>query len=232
MKITVINGTEIKGCTYHIKESFLSVLREGNDISEFYLPRDLPHFCCGCKNCFFKGEELCPHADFTMPIWKAILEADLLVFTSPVYALRVSGQMKALLDHLCCHWIVHRPEREMITKRSVILTNSIGASNRAAQKEIKDSLNWMGVSSVKCLGFGLMEGIIWDELSETRRSKITGKTIALANKFKSISPAHRSLKTRAFFVISRFLHKSVLKNESTPSADNQHWIDKGWIKQS
>jgi hypothetical protein len=26
MKITVINGTEVKGCTYHIKKAFLLVL--------------------------------------------------------------------------------------------------------------------------------------------------------------------------------------------------------------
>ncbi|WP_460263859.1 hypothetical protein [Clostridium sporogenes] len=35
MKITVINGTEIKGCTYNIKENFLEILREGNEITEF-----------------------------------------------------------------------------------------------------------------------------------------------------------------------------------------------------
>lgn len=44
MKITVINGTEIKGCTYNIKENFLEILRQGNEIREFYLPKDLPHF--------------------------------------------------------------------------------------------------------------------------------------------------------------------------------------------
>ena len=38
MKITVINGTEVKGCTYGIKEIFLEDLREGNEIMEFYLP--------------------------------------------------------------------------------------------------------------------------------------------------------------------------------------------------
>ncbi|WP_243108627.1 hypothetical protein [Clostridium rectalis] len=54
MKIAVINGTEIKGCTYNIKEKFLEILRDGNQIREFYLPKDLPHFCCGCKNCFLK----------------------------------------------------------------------------------------------------------------------------------------------------------------------------------
>ena len=93
MNITVINGTEIKGCTYHIKESFLEVLRDGNEVTEFYLPKDLPHFCCGCKNCFFRREQFCPHSEYVIPIWNAILNADLLVFTSPVYALRTTSQM-------------------------------------------------------------------------------------------------------------------------------------------
>ncbi len=86
MKIVVINGTELKGCTYQIKEIFLSVLREGNEITEFYLPKDLPHFCTGCKTCFI-----------------------------------------SLLDHFCCHWMVHRPDKAMFTKRAIILTKSIGA---------------------------------------------------------------------------------------------------------
>ena len=32
MRITVINGTEVKGCTYNIKELFLQDLRDGNEI--------------------------------------------------------------------------------------------------------------------------------------------------------------------------------------------------------
>ena len=54
MNIVVINGTEIKGCTYQIKETFLSVLRDGNEIVEYYFPKDMPHFCTGCKTCFFQ----------------------------------------------------------------------------------------------------------------------------------------------------------------------------------
>lgn len=42
-----------------------------------------------------------------MPVWNAVLAADLLVFAYPVYALRVPGQMKSLLDHFACHWMVH-----------------------------------------------------------------------------------------------------------------------------
>ena len=155
MKITVINGTEIKGCTYHIKESFLEILRDGNEITEFYLPKDLPHFCCGCKKCFFKSEQFCPHAEYTIPIWNAILNADLLIFASPVYALRTTAQMKSLLDHLCVHWMVHRPDERMFNKRAVILTNAIGVFNGGAQKDIATSLSWLGAVSYTHLGLVL-----------------------------------------------------------------------------
>ena len=62
MKIAVINGTEVKGCTYHTKEAFLAPLRNVHTISEFYLPRDMPHHCRGCKACFFEDTGRCPHA--------------------------------------------------------------------------------------------------------------------------------------------------------------------------
>lgn len=230
MNIVVINGTEVKGCTYQIKETFLEPLRSAHTITEFYLPKDCPHFCCGCKVCFFKDERLCPHAEHTMPIWNAILAADLLVFAYPVYVLRTPGQVKALLDHFACHWMVHRPDRKMFTKRAVILTQSIGAPNASAQKDVATSLSWLGVSDVRALGFGLMEGVDWAGLSERRRNLIERKVKGLAANYLEFKPAQKSLKVRALFAISRMLHKKTLKNSETPSADDQHWIDNGWIK--
>lgn len=231
MKIAVFNGTEVKGCTYHIKETFLSVLREGNEITEFYFPTALPHFCLGCKTCFMKNENLCPHAKFTSPLWNSILEADLLVFSYPVYALRVPSQLKTLLDHLCVHWMAHRPDKRMFTKHAVILTNSIGAPNTSAQKDVATSLNWLGVSNIKRLGFGLMEGVEWNKLSEKRRNKIEGKTIELAKKYIGIQQARKGIRVRMYFEMCRLIHKAVLKGEEIPSADNRHWIENGWIKQ-
>lgn len=230
MKITVINGTQVRQCTYHIKEMFLSVLRDKNEITEFYLPNDLPHFCCGCKNCFFIDESRCPHADCIKPIWEAMMEADLLVFAYPVYALRAPAQVKSLLDHLCCHWMVHRPEPGMFRKRAVILTNSIGAPNGPAQSDVKTSLSWMGVSKVYSLGFGLMEGVIWNELSAKKRGRIEKKVYELAIKCRRVTPPHKSIRVRCYFMACRALQKSLLKRQGTPSADGQHWIDNGWIR--
>ncbi|WP_291581289.1 flavodoxin family protein [Clostridium sp. UBA6640] len=230
MKITVINGTEIKGCTYNIKENFLEILRDGNEIIEFYLPKDLPNFCCGCKNCFFKGEQFCPHAEYVMPIWNTILNADLLIFTSPVYALRTTSQMKNLLDHLCVHWMVHRPDERMFNKRAVILTNAVGIFNGGAQKDIATSLSWLGISDIKKLGIGLLEGVIWNELSNKRKNIIIRQTKKIAGKYKKTRIGHKGIKVRIKFAITKMMHQAVAKKEKTLSVDNQYWVDKGWIK--
>ncbi|MEY8356865.1 flavodoxin family protein [Lachnospiraceae bacterium 54-53] len=230
MKITVINGTEQKGCTYHIKESFLKELRSGNEITEFYLPKDLPHFCTGCKICFFKNERLCPHGAYTMPIWNAMLDSDLIVFASPVYALRTTGQMKSLLDHLCVHWMVHRPDERMFGKKAVILTNAVGIFQGGAQKDIAVSLMWLGISDVKKAGFGLMEGVIWNELSPKKREAITDKTEKLAKRYKKNAASRKGLKVRLLFAAAKKMHQAAAKNEDPLSADNRYWVHKGWIR--
>lgn len=230
MKITVINGTEVKQCTYQIKEVFLNSLKDTNEVTEFYLPRDLPHFCRGCKTCFLKSEELCPHSRYVMPIWQSILDSDLLVFSTPVYALRTTGQMKSLLDHLCVHWMVHRPDERMFSKKAVILANAIGPNTNGAVKDIATSLMWLGVTDIKKVGVPLMEGVIWNELSEKRRSIITRKITKLAKRYQKDYTAKKGLKVSLLFAITKQLHQSTAKKENLLSADNQYWLDKGWIK--
>lgn len=230
MKITVINGTEVRGCTYNIKELFLENLKENNLITEFYLPKDLPHFCCGCKTCFFKSEEKCPHAEYVMPIWNSILDSDLIVITSPVYALRASGQIKSLLDHLCVHWMVHRPDDRMFNKSAVILTDAIGVFNGGAQKEIATSLSWLGVSDIKKIGIGLMESVIWSDLSAKRKEEITKSVKKVSKRYLKPFKVNKSIKVKAKFTMCKMMHKGIAKNENPLSADNKHWVDKGWIK--
>ena len=231
MKITVINGTEVKGCTYHIKEEFLAPLRGGHEVTEFYLPRDMPHFCCGCKTCFVQDTARCPHNAQVEPIWNAVIEADLIVLTAPVYGLGIPAGLKALLDHFCVRWMVHRPDPAMFSKSAVVMTNCIGAGfmAKSSQRDIVNALSWMGVSRIRRLAIGLLEGVIWDELSDKRRSNIIRKARRLASKHAHIRPAGKSLKTRAKFLMCKGMHKAVLKNEETPGADNRHWLEMGWI---
>lgn len=229
MKITVINGSEQKGCTFHLKECFLSPLQEGNEITEFYLPGDFPHFCCGCKTCFMQSDDRCPHAEHTMKIWDAIREADLLVIVFPVYSSGIPGQLKALLDHFACHQMVHKPDKGMFGKRSVILSQSLRSSNRKGQKEVENSLNWLGISHIKSMGFTLKDSYVWDELSQKRRKKIDKTVRRLAYKYRFIIPAKKSLKVKLLFSISRMMIQNSLKSNCQPSSDAQYWRNQGWL---
>ncbi len=182
MKCVVINGTEIRGCTYNLKEIFLDELKPLH-LTEFYLPKDAPAYCTGCKLCFLKGENYCPHVEQVKPIGDAMRNADLIVFAYPVYVLRAPGQIKSLLDHFGVPWFAHRPDPTMFNKTVAIITQSIGAPNKDAPKDVRTSMEWLGVPTVKKIGFGLMEGVKWEEISEARRNKFESKIRNFARSF-------------------------------------------------
>ena len=55
MKITIIHGQNHKGSSYHIGRILAEKLAGEQEITEFFLPRDLNHFCLGCCTCIADG---------------------------------------------------------------------------------------------------------------------------------------------------------------------------------
>ncbi|MBQ7628394.1 MAG: NAD(P)H-dependent oxidoreductase [Clostridiales bacterium] len=231
MKITVINGTAKKGVTYHLKEIFLDEFRGKAEITEFYLPKDGPGFCSGCTTCFRGGEKLCKDAGCVQKIEKALLEADLLVFTSPAYVFHTTGAMKALLDHFGYRWMPHRPAREFFGKRAVIITQCLGAGAASTARDIKDSLAWWGMTYIRTCSFKLMSEIDWDKLPEKKRAEMTGKLVRLARKMASVDysrPARTGIVARAKFYAVRMLQTDLGK-ANPEYTDFKYWRDNGWI---
>ena len=231
MKITVINGTAKKGVTYHLKEIFLDEFRGKAEITEFYLPKDGPGFCSGCTTCLRGGEKLCKDAECVQKIEKALLEADLLVFTSPAYVFHTTGAMKALLDHFGYRWMPHRPAREFFGKRAVIITQCLGAGAASTARDIKDSLAWWGMTDIRTCSFKLMSEIDWDKLPEKKRAEMTGKLVRLARKMASVDysrPARTGIVARAKFYAVRMLQTDLGK-ANPEYTDFKYWRDNGWI---
>lgn len=228
-KIIVLNGTPIKGITHLMKKEYLEHFRGNSEITEFF-PNDFPPFCIGCKNCFINGEEKCPHFEKTNKIWRSVMKADIIVFAYPVYALRAPASIKSLLDHLCVHWLVHRPEPEFFKKTAVIITNSVGAPNGAAQKDVKTSLNWMGLSRIYSCGAAMMGDIFADRITPKHKKMLHNKMNRIASKTENIRPCERmNLKVKILFSMAKFQHRLILKTETEPSLDNTHYIKHGWL---
>lgn len=230
MKITVINGTEKHGVTYKLKEIFLDELRDKAEITEFYLPKDCPDFCVGCTVCFLTDEHKCKDAAYIQKIEKAMLEADLLVFTSPAYVFHTTGAMKAMLDHFGYRWMPHRPAKEMFGKRAVIITQCLGAGGRSAAKDIRDSLSWWGVSCIRKCVFRLMSDIDWDKIPEKKRNAIKGKLRSTARNVLAVDyskPAHTGLLTKIKFFAVRMM-QTQLGRRDPEYTDFKYWKENGW----
>ncbi|MBR3267624.1 MAG: NAD(P)H-dependent oxidoreductase [Oscillospiraceae bacterium] len=231
MKLTVINGTEKHGVTYRLKEIFLERFRESAEITEFYLPKDCPFFCCGCTTCFQTDEHKCKDAQYVQNIERAMLGADLLVFTSPAYVFHATGAMKAMLDHFGYRWMPHRPAKEMFGKRAVIITQCLGAGGKSSAKDIKDSLSWWGISKIAVCSFKLMSEIQWDKIPEKKRSAMTKKLQKCAEKAVSADytkPARTAIAVKAKFLAVRMMQKNLGKT-NPDYTDYKYWKSNGWI---
>lgn len=234
MKITVINGTEKHGVTYRLKEIFLGRFREKAEITEFYLPKDCPSFCMGCANCILKGEHTCKDSEYIQKIAASLLDSDLIVMASPAYVMHTTGSMKTLLDHFAYWWMPHRPVPEMFKKRAVIITQCLGAGAKATAKDIKHSLSWWGISRIAIFTGKLMNGIVWERLSEKKRSGLTKKINRLSEKFYNIhyeKPARVYVITKIKFLCCRMIQKSIHKNDPE-YLDGLYWAEQGWLEKN
>ncbi len=232
MKITVINGTEKHGVTYRLKEIFLEQFRNRAEITEFYLPKDCPNFCAGCTVCFLKDEHLCKDVEYVQKIEKAMLEADLLVFTSPAYVFHATGAMKTMLDHFGYRWMPHRPAKEMFGKRAVIITQCLGAGDKSTAKDIKHSLSWWGISKIRVCRFKLMGDVVWDRLSEKKRTAMEEKLKKTARIFINTDfskPAHTGMIVKLKFLAVRMLQKNLGKQDPDYT-DFKYWKANGWTQ--
>lgn len=210
MNITVINGTEKHGVTYRLKEMFLTAFRDNANIVEYYLPKDCPGFCSGCVSCLIKGENTCKDAEYIEKIDKALLKADLIVMACPAYVFHTTGAMKAFLDHFAYRWMPHRPAPEMFGKRAVIITQCLGAGAKSAAKDIKHSLSWWGISEIEIFTGALMGDIVWERLSDKKRTELTRKVKNLSQRLARTDytkPAHTNLITKTKFSVCRLMQK-------------------------
>lgn len=221
MKICVIYGTERRGCTWHIAQEVLTRLPEA-EVTEFFLPRDCPDCCISCFRCFHE-ENHCYHSEGARRILASLLAADVILMTSPVYALHVSGQMKTFLDHCANMWMVHKPNGEMFRKQAVVIATASGPVYRSALREMKDSLDFWGVAHTYKLGFTLME-ISWDRLAPKFKQKISRQAELTAAKLRR-DAAGPGMKVRFLFYAMRLAQKYIWKD----SPDAKWWRDHGWL---
>jgi len=230
MRICIINGSPRKGNTYKATQIFKEQMKKNGDVefTEFFLPKDMPKFCCGCYNCFEKGEDKCPHAQYTQPIANAMREADGIILTSPVYVLAESGAMKAFLDHYGYMFMPHRPMEEMFSKVAMVISTTAGAGTGHAIKTISRSLNYWGIKRIQKCGLSIF-ALSWDEMKIKKQQKFEKILSQKANKFYKTVEKRKQLHSRIFTKFMFIVMKKMMAGYKDDHTDKVYWTQKGWI---
>ena len=222
MKAAVIYGNSRRGTTWRLARLFLEGL-DGAEVTEFFLPRDFDSACTGCMGCIMEGEAHCPHAGALAPILAALEGADLIVLSSPVYVMGMTGAMKCFCDHLAWSWTVHRPLPAMFSKVGVAISTAAGPCTGKTCKDLKQQLFYWGVP--KTFSWGEAVGGGWDYMDETKKTVLERKAKRLAARVqRSVGRVKPGLKLRAWF----WLMTLVRRTNAIPG-DTAYWKEHGWL---
>jgi len=222
MKIMIVHGQGHAGSTCMIAREVAD--KVGGVTREFFLPRDFDEPCRGCFTCFQSEMSKCPHYKKLEPIVEAMLEADLLIFESPVYVYHATGQMMSFLDHFGVWWVVHRPLEEMSRKQAVIISTAVGGGMKSTIRDMADSVEMWGIPKAYKLGLGI-QATKPSEIPERIMNKIHKKTDRIARKVKQNEGIHNyNNRAKKWFYIMRFAHKHFLPM----NPDYGYWEERGW----
>ena len=206
MKIVLIHGQSHRGSTWNVANILLQELKGEKEVEEFFLPRDLNHFCLGCFRCL-EGREMCPFWEEKRLLDRAVREADLLIFTTPNYCMMPSAPMKAFLDLNFVNWMAHKPYEEMFHKRAVVISTAAGAGAGKAAALVADNLENWGIPKVLTYGVSV-NAMGFHMISEKKKEKIKKDMSRLARKLSSHKKVKAGIRLRFRFWFYGSLQKA------------------------
>ncbi len=101
MKIVVLEGSPNKnGSSNLLAEQFIRGAKEaGHSVQAIDVAHANIRPCTGCIHCGYEGP--CVQKDDVSEIRQKILDADMMVFVTPLYYYGMSAQLKTMIDRFC-----------------------------------------------------------------------------------------------------------------------------------
>ena len=156
MKITVITGSPRKnGNTAYLAEQFIKGAKEsGHEIFRFDSAFQKVSPCRACNACGMNGPCVL-NDDFDKLLRPRLLDADAVIFVSPMYYFGFSAQLKTVIDR----FYAFNGQLQAIPKKAALIMAYADTSERERQamlahyRTLLDYLNWRDVGQVIAPGF-------------------------------------------------------------------------------
>lgn len=225
MKFAIIYGSPRKRDGYNIGKKFEKMINEKENIEFDHIhivDMDMQN-CLGCKQCFNMGENYCPCKDEVQSVKKRIVDADGIIFISPVYAVGVTGIMKCFIDRLS--YLFHRPE--LIGKPVLSIVTTDGGGQSQTQSYLKMiAAGWGG----KLIGQVSVVSPKYFANSKYHDFKYAIKIDKMLEKYgvDMIAYLHDD-KLKHISMYDKLLFHGLKSKTLTSQVDREYWESKGWL---
>ena len=223
-KILVIMGSPRKGNTYRACEELRGMLEKELPVAFEYLWLKDANLqpCKGCLLCFTQGEEKYPgRGDDASRIEQKMLDADGVVFATPVYGFSVTGQMKIFIDRLS--YIFHRPR--FFDKKALLLTTAGVMGNEDVLKYLETVARIWGFEVAGKAGMITAAPVPQYRIDKNRQ--------ALAGAAREFSAALKRGLQKSPGMMDVFIFRgqrgAFSQLADVSPADYAYWKEKGWF---
>lgn len=173
MKIVILEGSPNKnGSSNLLAKQFIRGAEEaGHTVKIIDAAHANLHPCIGCIHCGYEGP--CVQKDDMEQFRKQILDADMMVFVTPLYYYGMSAQLKILIDRFCAmNSSIHRKHM-----KSALLTVAWNTDNwtfEALESHYKTLVRYLNLDDQ-----GMILGYGCGTVSMTKRSIYPDKAYQL-----------------------------------------------------
>lgn len=218
MKIFGFIGSPLKkkSNTYTLTKMMLNKLlqMDGNIEYNLFTAGDMDiQSCNGCWSCMTHGTCPLDTKDDMEFLKEEMMESDLLIWGSPVYAMHVSGQMKIFLDRLVCWYHTIR----LAGKPGITVSTTAGYGLEEVHQYLHSLFNVVGVKTICSLDtYGTLPGHIDYENALKSAEKAAQEIYPFLNGKKTIE-SDEWLEYAFQAMKNKVMHKNALK------ADYEYW---------
>ena len=218
-------GSPRKGNTFRACEEFREHLQQLCPVEFEYIWLTDSHIepCKGCFVCFPLGEEKCPYRfDDIQIIEQKMLDADGVIFTSPVYSMNVSGLMKIFIDRIS--YIGHRP-RFFNQKSFILVTTGVFGARDVIKYLTNITWAW-GFEVAGTAGLVTPNSTIPRIRAERNTKVLKNAAKVFARALLRNKRKNPGLMDVIFF---HWIRGVIFQMETESPADYQYWKGKGWL---
>ncbi|HIR06899.1 MAG TPA: flavodoxin family protein [Candidatus Pullichristensenella stercoripullorum] len=178
MKIILLEGSPNKnGSSNLLADCFRQGAEEaGHSVEIVDVAHANIHPCTGCIRCGYEGP--CVQKDDVEAIRRKILDADMLVFVTPLYYYGMSAQLKAMIDRFCAfNSSIQR--KHMRSALLAVAWNSDDQTFEALEAHYKTLVRYLNLTDM-----GMVLGYGCGTPSMTQHSRYPQQAYSLGDRLK------------------------------------------------